>query len=142
MRIGVTVGFTAWILVLGGLMLANGRADALLPVVLPLFLTSLGLALLTLVAVESTMPDSVPATRFPVGFGATALSCGVLLLLVDGFIVPIVDADPVLGSQVRSAGGVVAIPPFVTDLLLALGCALLAHALRVGDRARTAAGPA
>lgn len=139
MRIGVTVGFTAWILALGGLMLANGHADALLPVILPLFMASLGLALLTLVAVEASMPGSAPAPRFPVALGATALSCGVLLLLVAGFIVPIVDADPALGSQVRSAGGIIAIPPFVTDLLLALGCVLLAGALRASDRARIAA---
>ncbi len=133
MRIGVLIGCTAWILLLSAICAATGRAQYLLPVCLPLLLASLGLGLLVLAIVEP-MARAAPGPR-PPGFqslvlGATWISVGMLALLVETMVAPMLAADRTLAEVVRGSGGVLALPRWLASAFLAGGCGAVAVGLR------------
>jgi hypothetical protein len=132
-RFGVLVGSTAWIVVLGVLCAATGRTEYLLPVVLPLLLASLGLGLLALAGIEplSRVPRlQQTSCRTPIVLGAIFVLGGVLLLLAEGFVMPVLATDPVLADVVRATGGVLEMPRWVAGGALAAGVAALIVGLR------------
>ena len=131
MRFGVLVGFTAWTVVLGAICVGIGRTQYLGPVVVPVWLSSLGLGLLVLCAIEPAVAGAPPPrARLPRVLGAVCVGVGLLLLLADGLVVPMLEGDRALGDAVRASGGVLAVPRPLPTLALVAGCALLAHALR------------
>lgn len=137
MRVGVLLGYTSWILVLTAICLATGRTQYLLPVCLPMLLASLALGLLLIALVE---PAARAGGPLPPGFalrlqGAIWSSIGLLTLLAEAFVVPML-ADRALADAVRSTGGVLEVPRWIPTLALACGCALLLAGLR--GRARAA----
>lgn len=136
MRIGVLAGFTSWILVLGLVCIATGRSQYLAPVVLPVLLASLALGLMALAAFEARLPaPGSPRTAFgALVAGVTLASVGVLLLLAEAFVVPVLAADRALGDFVRENGGVLSLPREFALVLLLAGCALLVAALARGQR--------
>jgi len=131
MRIGVLVGTTSWIVVLGAVLACTGRADALLPVVLPLLLASfaLGLLVLALAELAAADPRFLPL-RTPLVLGATSVAVGILLLLGEAFVAPLMEQDSRLADLTAAVGGVARLPRWIAALWLALGCASLAAALR------------
>ncbi len=131
-RLGVLFGCTSWVLVLGLMCVVNGRSEALLAVVVPMLLASLGLGLLLLHSFEplfAAAPPPRPATGLHFA-GGLLVVVGVLLLLAEAFVVPLLESDRSLADVVRSSGGVMAVPREVTTGLLLVGCVLLAWPLR------------
>ena len=132
-RFGVLVGCSAWIVVLGVICAATGRSEHLLPVILPLLLASLGLGLLVLVAMEPLLllpPEVQERCRVLIVLGGVWAVCGILLLLAEGFVVPVLEGDQDLAATVRATGGVLSLPRWIAVLLLALGVAQLVAGLR------------
>ncbi|MGE3173694.1 MAG: hypothetical protein AB7O97_13805 [Planctomycetota bacterium] len=141
-RFGVLFGCSAWMLMLGFVCLVNGRADALLPVVLPMLLASLALGMLVLAAFEPVMALPVQAQaklRFPLVFGGLMAVTGILLLLAEAFVTPVLRGDPALAQIVHDTGGVFALPRWLSCVLLAAGIGVMAMGLRAAARLRTAA---
>jgi hypothetical protein len=131
MRIGVLCGTTSWIAVLGAMCACTGRADVLLPVVLPLLLGSLGLGLLILVVAEPAAEDPrLQPLRAPLVLGATCVAVGILLLLCDAFVSPLLERDETLASITRLTGGVARVSRWFAVAALAIGCGSLSVALR------------
>ena len=129
-RFGVLVGFTSWAVVLGAICIGTGRTQYLWPVILPVLLASLGLGLLALCAIEPALPGAPPPRdRVRRVLGAVGVGIGLLLLLADGLVVPMLEADRALGDVVRSSGGVLGVPRWSATLALVAGCALLARSL-------------
>lgn len=132
-RFGVLVGSTAWAVLLGIVCAATGRCALLLPVVLPLLLASLGAALLVLVPIELLHRGPVAdagRVRVPLVLGGVGVLCGMLVLLAESTLAPVFAADPDLAAGIRSTGGVLALPRWLSGGMLLLGIAGLAVALR------------
>jgi hypothetical protein len=133
MRFGVLVGCSTWIIVLGVICAATGRTEYLLPVVVPLLLASFGLGLLVLAGAEPllALPAEHRARYFlPILMGSIGVVGGVLCLLAEGFVVPVLQDDHGLGEIVRSTGGVLDLPRWVAVALLAMGVSALTFGLR------------
>jgi hypothetical protein len=131
MRIGALVGFTSWIVVLGAICACTGRGDVLLPIVLPLLLASLGLGLLVLVIVELAAADPrLQPLRATLVLGATWIAVGVLLLLGDAFVGPLLEQDAALARITQLTGGVARLPRWGAVLALTFGCVSLGVSLR------------
>ena len=128
-RIGMFVGSTAWIVGLTILCLATGRTQYLLPVCLPLFLAAVGLSLLALLAVEPRGDTPPPADSTTV-LGAVWVVLGVLLLLANAMVTPLLEREEALGNAVRDSGGVSSMPNWIAIAGLFFGCVLLARRLR------------
>ncbi len=131
---GTLIGCCAWTLPLAGLCLVHGRTDALLDVVLPMLLASLGLGGL-LVAV-SVLAQRDRQLFLVLLFGGLGVALGILLLLVEAFVGPLLNEDPRLAGSVRASGGVLAVPRVVPLALLAAGATTLAVGVRRLLRAR------
>jgi hypothetical protein len=131
MRIGALVGMTSWTVALGVIFACTGHADVLLQVVLPLLLASLGLGLLVLALAELAADDPrLLPIRALLVLGATWVAVGILLLLGDAFVSPLLERDETLASITRMTGGVARLPRWSAVAALAFGCASLAFALR------------
>ena len=123
-RFGTLIGCTAWVVMLAVLCLAQGRFELLLSVVLPLLLASWGVAVLVLMPIEVLYaPSRVEPERLrvPMVLGATALACGLLLLLANAVLVPELANDEALAGSIRSTGGVLSFPRWVPTLMLLIG---------------------
>lgn len=134
---GVLFGCTSWVLVLGLMCLVHGRLDGLLPVVVPMLLASLGLGLLLLHSFEplfvaAPQPRSATGLHFT---GGLLVVVGVLLLLAEAFVLPLLESDRSLADLVRRSGGVLSVPREVPTGLLLAGCVLLAWPVRRQDAA-------
>lgn len=125
---GTLIGCCAWTLPLGGLCLVHGRVDALLDVVLPMLLASLGLGGL-LVAV-SVLARHDRQLLFVLLFGGLGVALGILLLLCEAFVGPLLEEDPRIAASVRTSGGVLAVPRAIPLVLLAAGAVTLAVGVR------------
>jgi hypothetical protein len=77
------------------------------------------------------LPPEVQARcRVWIVLGGVWTVCGLLLLLAEGFVVPVLEGDEVLAGVVRDTGGVLSLPRWIAVLLLALGVTMLVAALR------------
>lgn len=134
-RFGVLIGCVFWVLPLAALFLAKGRTDLLLPVALPMLLASLALGLLAGVLLLTLGGRMAPAAmRLPLVLGTVAVLCGLLLLLADGFVVPVLQADRELAAAVRKAGGILELPRWLACAFLVAGSGALGPAIRRLDR--------
>ena len=137
--IGTLIGCSAWVVALAVVCLANGRTDALVPVVLPMLLASLGLGMLVMASLQlvRSLPVTVQAAaRGTLFFGGLCVVLGVLLLLVEGFVTPLLSADPSLTHNVRAVGGLLTLPRAVPIALLIAGVALSMIGVRRLSRLR------
>lgn len=125
--IGAFVGGTAWCVALAIAFVAVGRKDLLVPVVLPLLLASSSLVSLLLVAIRSL--DLQGGERVVLILGAVAAIVGVLLLLVEAWVSPVLESDAGLQRFIASTGGVTRVPRWVATALLGVGAALLLRAV-------------
>lgn len=131
MRIGVLAGSTSWIVILGLVCLCTGRFAVLLPIVLPLLLASLGIGLLVVLLAELAAAEPRwQSLRGPLVLGAACTSTGLLLLLIDAWVSPMLEGDPGLAGFTRMTGGVARLPRWLAAAALALGCTALLVALR------------
>ena len=131
--LGILVGCTSWVFGLLLLCIAEGRADMIWPVVVPVLCGSFGVAtsvLLVLTLVHRLTPARRDAVRGPVMFGSMFVAMGSLLLLADGFVTPLLASEPKLGDVVRASGGVLGMPTEFACALLVAGCALLFGVMR------------
>lgn len=142
-RIGIVVGCCSWSLALTVLCVATGRFDALLPVAAPALLASVGVSLLLLLVVELSArvlmrcESEVDArTRTGITMGACWIACGLLALVAEALVVPLLAADPALADSARASGGVMSLPRWIPMALLAIGSWLVFRALRAIARAQ------
>lgn len=129
--VGILVGCTAWALAFGALVVANGRWQLVVECVLPVVLGSFAVGLFVLACFQWKL--ALPPDRAGAGLlvpGAVVCAMGLLLVLADGYVTPVLEADSRLADFVRSTGGVVALPIPLALAALAAGGSMLAIALR------------
>lgn len=127
---GTLLGCTAWLLPLAVLCAARGRADALLDVVLPMLLASLGLGGVLVAVLVLARHAASPATFAPLFVGALGVALGTMLLLAEAFVSPLLLEDAHLQASVRAMGGVSMLPRALPLAALSAGVVGLCVGLR------------
>lgn len=134
---GVLFGGSGWALGFALLVLAQGSWVLLLESALPVLLSALAVSLLLLSLVQWKV--SLPARA--VGgqlllTGGISTAVGLSLVIADGYVTPVLESNARLADLVRSAGGTLRLPIHFALGALAVGCVLLAIALRRIARAK------
>jgi hypothetical protein len=136
-RIGIVVGCCSWAIALAVLCAATGRFDALLSAAAPAALASLAVAALLLLVVElaarvAMRSDSAVdlQTRTGITLGACWIACGLLALIAEALVVPLLAEDASLAQSVRASGGALSLPRWMPMALLAIGSWSVFRALR------------
>jgi hypothetical protein len=130
-KIGIFLGCSSWAIAFSVLAASTGRVEVLVDCALPVLLSSAVVALLLLALLQwkASLPAGTPGGELlPMGGIWSAL--GLLLVLADGFVTPVLEADSRLADTVRASGGVLRLPIWVALAALTTGGALLAVALR------------
>lgn len=128
--LGVIIGMLGWMIGLAILCAATGQFS-LLAGTLPVGLaSSIGLAAMTLTLYElaSHRFGRHSAMTKLCMWGAICLDLGILLLLANHWLAPILQANPTVAKAVTSLGGVTSVPDAVPIVLLLLATALLGFA--------------
>ncbi len=145
---GVLIGFTFWTLPLTALLLQFGKLGLLWTVALPAAASSLGLALLACLVLDISIRarasaaadgDANRADRASRAHVATiqasVLVCGgVLALVADAILEPVLQQERELADAVSAAGGVLTIPTWLPATLCAVGALRAVSALRAWRR--------
>lgn len=126
--IGCTIGLLGWVLGFAFVCLVSGHADILGEVFVPGLLISLSMAATVIIILESVIRSY--GARGPVFFmalwGMLLVDMGVLILLINHWLAPIIDEYPDLVSLLQRRGSVYRVPDLVPILLMTVGLIPLA----------------
>jgi hypothetical protein len=120
---GIAVGFLGWLIGLAAVCAASGEIAVLKQVALPGIAVSLGAAGIVIVTA-----DLARGVR-PLLWGEILFFVGLLILLVNHWIAPIVDRAPDLKAAIGRLGGVYRTGDGLPTALMALGTVLVGLAL-------------
>lgn len=128
-RLGIIVGFLGWMIGWAIVCLAAGRPGMLVTTLPVGASASLGLALFTILLQESVERafGRGPWTTLAL-LGALAIDVGLLWLLANHWLAPVIAADAGLGEFMDRLHGVYRTSDMFPVGLLTAGCALLAAA--------------
>jgi hypothetical protein len=124
------VGFAGWLIGLAVVCVATGELSVLGQVALPGLAVSLGAAGLVIVTfgLAAASPGRERVLR-PLLVGQALFFVGILILLVNHWIAPLVDAAPELRLAIERLGGVYRTGDWLPTALMAAGTVLLGRAL-------------
>src|SRR5512134_2084095 len=127
---GTVVGFAGWLIGLALVCLATGELAMLGQVALPGLAVSLGAAGLVIVTfgLVAASPGRERMLR-PLLVGQVLFLAGILILLVNHWIAPLVDAAPALRRAIDRLGGVYRTGDWLPTGLMAAGTVLFGRAL-------------
>ena len=125
--IGATIGVLGWLIGLSIACLATGHTGLLLRVFPAGLVLSLGMAAVLIIVLEDAIRRFGAAhPLFQVSlWGLLLTDMGILILLVNHWIAPIIDSTPALAEALQRQGSVYRTPDFVPTLLMGFGAALL-----------------
>jgi hypothetical protein len=128
--LGTVIGCLGWWIGLAAVCIASGETGVLGRVAWPGIAVSLGIAATFLVTSELALAVLGRGTAFRlVLWGELAFFVGVLILLVNHWIAPLIDASPDLRAAMGRLGGCYRTGDAVPAALMTVGAALLAFVL-------------
>lgn len=122
-RIGVLIGFNAWVLALIGLVIYAEVWNLLLSLCLPTAFLSLALSLLVLKLVTKTMHlrETDPATFTRALFGLVGMSIGILGAIANYWVMPrLLDYERIIRA-LEATGSATELPPLILIIASAGG---------------------
>jgi hypothetical protein len=124
--VGAVVGCLGWLIGLAAVCLATGETDVLGRVLLPGVAVSLGIAGVFLVTGELAARSFGPGReRRLLLWGVMVFLVGVLVLLMNHWIAPLIDASPGLRDAMARLGGIYRVADAWPAALMAVGVAIL-----------------
>ncbi len=135
---GMTVGFLGWLIGLTVVCLASGRTEILIKLLPAGFLISVGLALGAILTMELVLQRFGRGSMFRLTlWGVVWLDVGIIWLLINHWLAPLIASDPGLYETMRRLGAT----GWTSDIYplgaMAVGVVLLACAVfRVGAASR------
>ncbi|MCH8151144.1 MAG: hypothetical protein IH830_02080 [Planctomycetes bacterium] len=127
--IGMTIGFLGWIIGLAVVCVLSGQTSLLARVVPTGVLISLGLALTAIVMMECALRVFRGGGFFQLTlWGVLGVDVGILWLLINHWLAPMIAAEPRLVETMQHLGGVYKTTDAFPLALLAVGVVLLAIA--------------
>ncbi|MHC4606231.1 MAG: hypothetical protein ACYTAF_04805 [Planctomycetota bacterium] len=125
--VGTTIGVLGWLIGFTILCLVEGATGLLAQVLLPGLLLSLSLALIFIIMLEAVIRIYGPrhSQMFLTMWGMLFTLIGIMLMLINHWIAPLIDRHPDLAGGLRRTGSVYRVDDIVPTFLLAAGVVLL-----------------
>jgi len=135
-RVGALVGFLGWLIGLAAVCVGTGETWVLKEVAFPGLAVSLGAAAIVIVTVEIARRALPPGEVRLLLLGEILFFVGLLILLTNHWIAPLIDRAPDLRAAIARLGGVYRTGDLLPAALMAAGACLVAIVLgRLGRRA-------
>lgn len=134
---GILFGGSFWALAFAILVLTEGSWLLLLECGLPVWLAAVAVSLLLLALLQwkTSLPAGCDGGQLLL-MGGLWTALGLMLVLADGYVTPVLESNTRLAEAVLGTGGVLRLPIHLALAALVAGCTMLAIALRRLARAK------
>ncbi len=124
--VGIVVGSMGWLIGFAAVCLTSGNGAALARFAVPASAVSLGVAFLVIICCDYAVKLRGYGGMFQLAlYGGMSWGMGLLLLLINHWIAPLIDSTPAMAKTMRDMNAVYRVDDLWAALLLSAGAVML-----------------